>query len=282
MKSYNYFLQLARRKRLGVFNASAAHRKHVARQKDKQDDKEKQDNDIQMLLGMPKYLIQLGSHRMKPIQFKRAKNWKVRPIPTTGASFDTAESLGRYSSRCRYIRYEYQTNIESWGVITGNCLYWRIDTDDGPKKRLLRPWRGWHWELRDGICLVDGCGKREYHPTATDLLTNDMRGLAALARDCERLRKEARWERERMRRFLQNTERNGYGVTICLRDAMRAGHCRAGITDWAHMHRLDIGRHYRPTELPIDRRVGIVLAMAMKRHRQELRQGFCNLANHRV
>jgi hypothetical protein len=151
----------------------------------------------------------------------------------------------------------------------------------------LRPWRGWHWIADEhGICLVDSHGKRDYHPTAAELLENPgTRQIAAIARERDEQRREvARTQRRELAR-IQRAEQQG--AAVCLADSLRAGNCRAGTTTWAQRRGLDVSQHISPTKLLAlangdTARVQIVVAVALKRHREEMRRGFCDLAEHRA
>jgi hypothetical protein len=207
-------------------------------------------------------------------------------VAITESSREDKISNGRYSGRCKYIHYTYQRLIESWGVVTRGTLYAKIDTDNGLRSIMLRPWRGWHWETdANGVKLVDSNGRRDYHPTAIELLACSMSQFAAKARENHALRVKQQRESKLELRLVRKAEREG--CRVCVKDSLRAGNCYAGTASWAVRHGLDTQQHYKPTQVLAlangdTSRVNIVIGVALRRHRQELRQGFCNITDHKT
>jgi hypothetical protein len=229
--------------------------------------------------------IPLGIHRIPPTAYTHAKNWN-QARPTSRHSHAAQINEGRYSSRCTFTHYTYTQYIESWGLVVGGTLRACIDLGaQGVKTFLLRPWRGWRWHIDDnGICLKDGSGKRDYHPTASDLIMlPTTKQMAEAARLGYEQRKEAAALEREMRNACKNSEREG--LSVCLSDSLAAGNCRAGTLNWAQRHGFVAGHHYKPSQLLAmsngdTPRVRIVIAKALQRHRQEMRQGYADLAYH--
>lgn len=60
-------------------------------------------------------------------------------------------------------------------------------------------------------------------------------------------------------------------LVVCLAAAKRAGHCEAGTINWGARHGFSPNGHHTPDQL---------LAVALRRHQTEMRQGFSVLADH--
>lgn len=234
--------------------------------------------------GLIQHIIPLGNHTVLPTGHTRAQNWTPDEPGLSTRAVATAE--GRYSSRCQWTRYSYTQYVESWAVVANGHALTRIYTNDGVTSIRMRPWRGWHWIVdANGVALVDSSGKRDYHPTASDILSHpSTREIAELARESEKLRAESRRLDKKRSHTIKRADR--MGVLVCFADSLAAGNCRAGSLNWARHHGFDIGSHYRPSELLANAngdtgRVAIVIGAAMRRHHLEMRQGFCVVADHR-
>lgn len=162
----------------------------------------------------------------------------------------------------------------------------------GEKYQILAP-RGYRWDIdQHGLMLVGAAG--EYHPTAGELLDDVATGgkgklIAQALKNAAATRKAAKAEAKRKAKqqanMLRLAEREG--ATVCLADSRRAGNCLAGSEAWARQHGLDPRRHYAPSEVlrlanGDAGRVSIVVAMAIRRHREEMERGYANLADHAV
>ena len=214
----------------------------------------------------------------------RKKNWRDSK-PCFGKTSLVKIDLGRYSSRCTYTHYEYRIDVECWGRALGSKLYWHFD---GKVSVFTAP-RGWEWRIdANGVVLrMIGTPEIDFHPNVDNLQTLSVRGMCQTARDNYAIRRKTERENaasiRQQRDLLKRAEREG--ATVCLRDSLRAGNCSAGTVQWANSAKLDTRKHYRPSEImgaakPNDRRVSIVIAVALRRHREEMERGFAILADH--
>lgn len=226
----------------------------------------------------------LGGHQIERTGHPRAKNW-TSPTPTMSYSAVIVRDLGQYSRSCKYHRMSYSQGTESWGIALNGHLRAKIDTGGKVESINYRPCRGWHWMIdKNGIALVDSDGKRDYHPTVIEILANrTTAAMAKLAVIAEEARKAARKiERETRAQFARAEKE---GLTVCLSDSLVAGNCRGGTLTWAQRHGFQIGKHYTPNQLlslsngDTDR-VRIVIAVALRRHLNEMRQGYAELQYH--
>lgn len=138
---------------------------------------------------------------------------------------------------------------------------------------------GYHWKIdAHGLAAhVVGRIDHDYHVTADDILAGvlpwtidrlieinvDRRRLAAM-------RSEAK---------LAEME----DVYVCRQDSIVAGNCAAGTAAWIQRNGIQES-HIPAVELAkraTESRVTIVINTAIRRHRQELAAGVCELANHR-
>lgn len=230
------------------------------------------------------YVIPLGRHSMPvPEVHRRKKNWESSEA-TVRKSFVAEIDNGKYSGRCTYTHWTYRHRVQSWGAAVNGHLFAKIDSADGVRSIHLRPWRGWRWEVdQNGIRLVSRDGKQDWHPTADQVLDGTTISIARLAREAAATRRAAAKEQANFRSLLRRAEQEG--CQVCMADSLAAGNCRAGTTNWAKRHGLEANKHYQPSEvlalangdMP---RVRIVVAKALQRHLQEMRQGFADLAYH--
>lgn len=231
--------------------------------------------------------------------YPRRQNW-LTPKPsttrkTTGYGIQDIDN-GKYSSRCTYTHWTYQPWVTSYAWLTyaGKSIGWRIWAETGTTKAP----RGYRWERdANGVKLVSVADPRnDYHPDSEDLRTLSPRQLAAklranaatrraadkLARaEAAKTKKQQAEDRSAMRRAEQE------GAEICLADSIRAGNCQAGTKNFADRHGLDISKHYRPTQIlkianGEAHRVRLAVAVGLRRHRHEMDQGFCVIADHRA
>jgi len=76
-------------------------------------------------------------------------------------------------------------------------------------------------------------------------------------------------------------------VMVCAADSYRAGNCQVGTLSWATEHNLDIRKHYTIGEIAElsngdARFVKAALIAGLRRHRQEMRQGYSVLSEHGI
>jgi hypothetical protein len=228
--------------------------------------------------------IELNRHDIRPTSHPRAKNW-LRSRASFEASNVEVIDEGRYSSRVRYTKYSYRQHIECWGAVLCGRLWCRIDTNDGLRKLILSAPRGWRWSRdQNGIVLL-GPGNIDYHPDAYDLLARNP--LKVCQRQARQNAKKRRQEQRQARREAAIIRRHERSVRVCVRDSLRAGNCYGGTVGWCERHGFDPSRHYSPAELLAQAngdtsRVAIVVLQAIRRQEREVRQGFCELADHRA
>lgn len=140
---------------------------------------------------------------------------------------------------------------------------------------------GYTWGyVGESIAAIDQNGN-EYHPMARDLARKD--ASAYICAQIATLSAKRAAEKSAIE-AVEKAEQEG--AAICLRDSIKAGNCEAGTRQFAARHGLDPQRHYRPTELLAiangdAHRVRLAVAVGLRRHRQEMRQGFALLEDHR-
>lgn len=138
---------------------------------------------------------------------------------------------------------------------------------------------GYQWKIdAHGLAAhVVGRIDRDYHVTADDVLSG------VLPWTIDRLI-ETNVERRRlaaMRAEAKLAEMED--VFVCRQDSIVAGNCAAGTAAWIQRNGIQES-HIPAVELAkraTESRVAIVINTAVRRHRQELAAGVCELANHR-
>lgn len=138
---------------------------------------------------------------------------------------------------------------------------------------------GFYWDIdAHGLRMVDSHGN-DYHPDAEDII-NDLDIPETIAENA------AARELERTRLAAEKAEVEG--VWVSLADSIKAGNCRAGTESWGRQNGLYAQAHYHATDLiPLavngyGQRVRIAISVAARRHRKEMEQGYCLLADHRA
>lgn len=249
---------------------------------------------------LQKVTIPLGALDVPPIgsEHSRKQRWRS-PVETTVSTHVRNINCGRYSSKCRYTKWDHQQHVESWGAVSadGEHLHYTIDTADGLKSGSRKAPRGWTWQ-RDklGIKIVSlANAKLDYHPTALDILDPDVRALCRAARQMYKVRRanerEARRQAKQSARLAAREARltkqaEKLGVWVCLRDSLAYGNCEAGTLAFAANYGLNPALHYTPQQLLTlvangDRsRVAGAIACALRRAKQEIEQGYCLLSDH--
>jgi hypothetical protein len=237
--------------------------------------------------------IPLGSHGANGIPActdNRKRNWQS-PLASVLRSYIQTKDCGRYSSRCTYTKYEYTARVESWGIVIGEHLHYRIDTAAGLKVETAKAPRGFRWDTdKNGIRFVSRTDARcDYHSTADDLLSGvDLRDMArknlATRKANEAQIRQQKQDGKRALELIRKAEKEG--ATVCVKDSVRAGNCLAGTVTWATRHNLDPNGHYAPSQLSAiangdGKKVALVIATAIRRHRVEMERGYAELADHR-
>ena len=135
----------------------------------------------------------------------------------------------------------------------------------------------------NGIHIISTDGKKDYHPDSDDLRNYSKSDIRAKALNNYKIRKEELKQQKRNLLLIKKAEKEG--AMICLKDSIRSGNCQVGTINFANRHNLNPQKHYPPTQLlkiangQADR-VAIAVAVGLRRHYREMRQGFCEIANH--
>jgi hypothetical protein len=215
----------------------------------------------------------------------RRKNWEPPQavVSDTVGCWVSEVNCGRYSSRCTYIRYEYVPTVGSYGIIRGNL---GLEYHYAGTVTVLQPPRGYRWDKdSNGIRLVSLTkADKNYHPNSDDLRKYSKKALLTKISRLAETRKQARKLAKETAAAVKRAEREG--AAICVKDSVRAGNCQAGTINFARRHNLDPNRHYRPTELlkianGDAHRVRLAVTVGLRRHRQEMGRGYCQIEDHR-
>jgi hypothetical protein len=232
------------------------------------------------------------------------RNWALGAVATA----DLAENrhIVQFGSNSDWRkRSTFRRGVWVYSVVSGNwqTITLKIDLDS----HTIHAPRGYRWDAdEDGLCLRGVAG--DYHPTASELIEaascrcknlieslkrnaatrkRVKRELAAQAKANKAAQKKKAVDEKRRARqeasLLKQAEREG--CMVCLADSIRAGNCFVGSHSWATRFGLDPAQHYRPSEIlakaDADRRVMLVVAVAVKRHTEEMRRGYALLSEHR-
>lgn len=127
------------------------------------------------------------------------------------------------------------------------------------------------------VLIVDMGELGFYHCTPYSALLQAVRG----ARDARQSKKDQAELEALVARGAAND------VMVCAEDSYRAGNCVVGTTSWATQHNLDMRKHYTIGEIAAmsngdARFVKAALIAGLRRHRQELRQGYSVLSEHGI
>lgn len=173
--------------------------------------------------------------------------------------------------------------VNSWATCTAKVATLRL----AEKVIEIATPRGYQWRIdKNGLHLLGKAG--DYHPTASELLdaTGDKcRQIVASLKSMAQTRRQAKRKQQQEKRILRQAERDG--ATVCLADSLRSGNCYAGSASWSERHGFQLDRHYKPSEILAVAngdlsRVIIVIATALRRHRQEMDRGYALLSEHVV
>lgn len=284
------------KKKLGKRTAEEAFQIYQERQKNKQDKPDMLSVSQWMREGRkvafkPNHIryfyLEESDSYSKIIDDPRKKNWSS-PLATFQKSYIKTEDCGRYSSRCTYTKYQYRRCIESWGALVNGKLYFRVAVGRNQvKSGFLKAPRGWKFDIdKNGFRIVSKDGKKDYHPTWSTVRADDPVGCMVMeAKRNYQLRKEEEKKLKQEKKIIREADK--LGVMVCLRDSITVGNCLAGSLNWARSHGFDPKTHVKPSKLLEKangeyRRVALVIASAVRRHKKEVEQGFSNLADHTV
>jgi len=223
--------------------------------------------------------------RAERIKNRSRKNWRD-PAPSLrvlGESWTNLINCGQYSSRCTYTKWEYLPIVTCFAIERGNLgleFHW-LDT-----VTFLAPPAGYRWQKdRNGIALISTDGKKDYHPDSDDLRHYTKSAIRTKAVENYRRRQAVMVEQKRQLSEIKKAEREG--AVICVADSKRAGNCVAGTLRFAERHGLDPRKHYSPSQLlkianGDAHRVALAVAVGLRRHRQEMKLGYCDISAHRA
>ena len=203
----------------------------------------------------------------------RGKDAQV--IPHDGPSYlhhEEPETEWKNGRPVRYTRATYDNYVRSIAYVDGQTLDYLIHYT---RNQVTLP-NEYEWHVdENGLCARDKVRTAaDYHVDASWLLAGADAIVQIIESNRERreqLAAERAIERAKMR-----------GVYVGIRDSVRAGNCEAGTRQFASRHKLDPKRRY-PAEQLFELangnadRVRIAIAAAVKRHKQELEQGYCEL-----
>lgn len=203
----------------------------------------------------------------------------ARILPTKGSSrrvHSPGETTWRHGRPISYTRATNDNYVRAFAVIRDEH---NLDVALHDREFRLTLPDGYLWGTDDnGIRAVRADSRRDdYHPTAEDCLA----GADAIVRALEHNREtRIRISAERAAEAAEVE-----GVFVCAADSVRAGNCLAGTRTFAERHHLDVRFHYRAPELLTIAngdagRVRLAVKAAVARHREEMRRGYANLADH--
>ena len=141
---------------------------------------------------------------------------------------------------------------------------------------------GYQWKIdAHGLAAhVVGRIDHDYHITATDILTLPVHNWECYLAT----RIATNVEHRRLAALTTNAKlAEMEDVFVCRQDSIVAGNCAAGTAAWIQRNGIQES-HIPAVELAkraTESRVAIVINTAIRRHRQELAAGVCELANHR-
>jgi hypothetical protein len=140
---------------------------------------------------------------------------------------------------------------------------------------------GWSWQTDAlGLLAVRPDGQ-EHHVTAGDLLAPN--AIPSLVEAAAQMRATAAAEERALEATLGD-------VYVCVADSLRGGNCRAGTEAWAAQRELSPAQHVPARVLrrlagsddAHATRVRLAVRAAAARHADEVAQGYCDVAAHRV
>lgn len=230
-------------------------------------------------------VVPLGDHRFADSYrsaHSRLREWSLGEISVISETKFSMKEIGSNSNWNKKSTFQRGVLVQSYAT----CVDFRVAIFRiaGETHKIKAP-RGYRWDIdRNGLLLRSRTNRKaDYHPTATELI-GPIRDIVENLKDNLQRRKDAVKKAKQQKQVIEKAEAEG--ATVCLRDSIRAGNCSAGSQNWARNHGLNPSRHYRPTEILSlangdASRVAIVIAIAMKRHREEMKRGYAQLSDHR-
>jgi hypothetical protein len=222
----------------------------------------------------------------------RRQNWYAAR-PSLENSEESWTQVNQYRGS-RYISYDYIPMATCWAVVRGKL---GLEFHFKNQVTFLQPPNGYKWEKRHWeIRLVSkSTSDKDYHPHAADLLKYSKAGIRKKLLELYATRQAHKRSLSAKEKFLKQTKEKQLksirraekeGAMICYLDSIRAGNCQAGTMSFADRHGLSKEEHYKPSQLlkianGDASRVVLAVAVGLKRHHTEIRQGYCLLENHK-
>jgi hypothetical protein len=220
-------------------------------------------------------------------KYPRRRNWlDPRPIKTRHTLSCDEIDNGEYSSRCTFHYWTYIPIVTSSALIinSGQTIIWNFALNTPTH---LKAPRGYHWDVdNNGLRLVANRNNDiDYHVNSDDLNNYDGHDLARKARENHKIRVEERKKARADKKAILTAEKEG--CMVCAKDSIKAGNCKYGTISFAKRHHLDPAKHYKPSDL-LDimngdaPRVRLAVAVALRRHKQEVARGYALLEDHTI
>lgn len=227
-------------------------------------------------------LVPLGEAIEQRIIRARDPRKKNYTLPQATSRIDNdrliTENHGRYSSRCTFPHFTYHENVTSLGYILNKktLMFFYARREE----QYLHAPRGWEWRVdRSGIYIVDSTGKKDFHPTMSDL-QQGVKYVVTQARKNYKVRAAAK----RAARSAKAARQQQRDVFVCAMDSLRAGNCAVGTEKWIKNNGLRPKKHYKLAVIELlankNPRVIAVINQAIKRHNEEMTRGYALLADH--
>lgn len=216
----------------------------------------------------------------------RAKNW-IAPRATRDLQVRHTQvraiSRGRYSSRCRYERYEYCGVIRSAGMQTPKRLLFFIGLHSG----IVMAGRGWKYGRDTVGIFVEKRSNRNcmhrYHVTADDCLGGWAQIVTSARRHITLQRELAKSNRLKPV-HAQLREARRLKLHVRESDSIAAGNCYAGTRAFVAAHRLGVSvridvleRIATHAEATRKSQINRAIEYAARRCQTDLERGYCLL-----
>lgn len=139
--------------------------------------------------------------------------------------------------------------------------------------RLLLP-EGYKW-CKDnvGVFVLNTETSQDYHVTSYDVLEGVEHIINSLEENALKRAVSAGSTKD-LRDAMDD-------VYVCIGDVKGTGICAPGLQYWTNKHGIDTAKRYKATDIymkdPLNDLVSLVLFSALRRHKRELRRGFCEL-----
>jgi hypothetical protein len=230
-------------------------------------------------------IIQLSTAHAQVISQKakglrpRVNRWTSAQADTTSETVSVKElNLGKYSSKCRFVKIDYSPRIKSCGYLEDGCLvYWfgKIQS------RMYAP-MGWIFgEDKNGLFLERVKNKRveyRYHFTSGDLSNKTSLRSAAISHEKkQREVKKNTISAATIKKYERIAKK--VGIMVTFRDSLNSGNCPAGTKSWIDNKGLSAKMAY-PLEVVKrigngDKLVERACEQALKRSIEDIRRGYC-------